>query len=57
LPKLLIDLEEDKYAKAVIWGLLREVKPGSCSQANTSVPAIIVSTESDTRVLTPLLID
>ena len=24
--ELLIDLEEDKYAKAVIWGLLREME-------------------------------
>jgi hypothetical protein len=26
LAELLIDLEEDKYAKAVIWGLLREME-------------------------------
>ena len=26
--ELLIDLEEDNYAKAVIWGLLREMERG-----------------------------
>jgi len=26
--ELLIDLEEDRYAKAVVWGLLREMERG-----------------------------